>query len=88
MHEDTIALYPAGAEHKAVPRYLQSLQGGRIELAELVDFVHGASTNVATHKHVAARRDEATERGIREGIQYPTSSTRSSSTRRSCSPRT
>ena len=71
VHEDTIALYPAGAEHKAVPRYLQSLQGGRIELAELVDFVHGASTNVATHKHVAARRGEATERGIREGIQYP-----------------
>ena len=37
VHEDTIALYPAGAEHKAVPRYLQSLQGGRIELAELVE---------------------------------------------------
>ena len=87
VHEDTIALYPAGAEHKAV-RYLQSLQGGRIELAELVD--------LSTARRPTSRRTSTSPLGKRRrpsggsarGSSTPTSSARSSSTRQSCSPRT
>ena len=64
VHSDTIALYPAYS--KGRPSYWHDLRDGDVELHELVGFVFGASANVGTKRHVAARQEAAGPRMMSE----------------------